>query len=321
MDEGPAADSVLTFARDVVRGLTAEPKFLDSKYHYDAAGSELFERICEQPEYYPTRTEEAILRRHASEIAALTGEVHLVELGSGTSVKTQHILRAYLEHAGSAAYVPIDVSRAALEEARVAIGETLPDVRLAPVHGLYEHAFPVLEAVSPALMMFLGSTIGNFKDGAAAAFWTQVSDSMGADDFFLVGVDLVKDTPVLNAAYNDAAGHTEAFTRNLFARMNRELGAHVDVDAIEHVARYNEARSRIETHAHFTRAQEIRIDPLDTTLHVHAGDRVLTEVSRKFRLEDLERDLGRHGLRTRRVFTDERGWFAVFLLQKAAAHG
>ncbi len=320
IDEGLHDDPVMDFAHSVARGLQAEPKTLECRFLYDAEGSALFGRICEQPEYYLTRTEAAILHRHAPDIAATTGEVSLVELGSGSSAKTQHILRAYLSHAGAAPYVPIDVSRAALEQAQDELETLLPDVDMAPVHGVYEHALPVLEALSPAMIIFLGSSIGNFDEDAADAFWTRIHASMGPDDYFLLGVDLVKDPAVIQAAYNDAAGRTEAFTRNLFARMNRELGASINVDTIEHVSRYNIARSRIETWARFAEAQEIHVAPLDTTCRVAANELVHTEISRKFDLASLVPTLARHGLTTRQVFTDGRDWFALLLLQKAAGH-
>ncbi len=314
--ESRGKDDEYAFARSVVHGLSQQPRQLDCRYLYDARGSELFERICSTPEYYPTRIEAAILERCAHEIAAITGPVRLVELGSGTSVKTVHILDAYLQAEGGARYVPIDVSRTALETAHRSIGEALPEVDIKPIHGTYDHAYEVAAALSPLMMIFLGSSIGNFEEDDAIRFFERVHEALNPGDFFLLGVDLVKDVPTLEAAYNDAAGFTAQFTRNLFERMNRELGSNIDSEAIEHVARYNECEDRIEISARFGRAQEIHVAPLGRTFSLAADERVRVEISRKFRIEVLAPQLADIGLRVRRVFTDDRDWFALLLLER-----
>jgi len=321
-DGGPtiteeADHPVLDFAQAVAEGLAAQHKSVPCRYLYDARGSALFEAICAQPEYYLTRTEEAILRRHVGSIAATTGPVRLVELGSGTSVKTQHLLRGYLEQGVAPRYVSVDVSVAALAMAEQRLAEALPQVEMTGVEATYEQAFPMLRELSPVMAIFLGSTIGNFDAAAAAAFWQQTADHLRPGDYFLLGVDLVKDAGLLEAAYNDAAGVTAAFTRNLFARMNRELDARIDLAAVEHVATYNTAASQIEIAARFVERQTIEIAPLGVGYEIAAGEEIRTEVSRKFRIAELTRRLASFGLETLNVFTDDRRWFALLLLQRA----
>jgi L-histidine N-alpha-methyltransferase len=305
------------FAHAVVEGLSDDPKWLDCSYLYDERGSELFELICEQPEYYLTRTEAEILRLYAREISALTGEVNLVELGSGTSVKTRHILNAYLAELEDPHYVPVDVSASALHSARRSIARTHPDVLFSGVIGTYESAMPLLSELSPAMVIFLGSTIGNMDEIQAAAFFEDLSRHMEVGDFVLLGVDLVKDQGILEAAYNDAAGVTAMFTLNIFERMNRELGAEIDTDRINHVARYNPGRKCIETSAEFLSDQVIDVAPLERSFRIARGERVAIEISRKFDLDELVPALRRRGLETQRVFTDPRDWFALLLLQVA----
>lgn len=315
-----AARPVQDFAESVVEGLSALPKWLDCTFLYDARGSELFERICQQPEYYLTRTEAALLREHARDIAAITGSVNLVELGSGYSVKTKHILNAYLTEVDEPHYVPIDVSQAALHAAREAIARSHPDVLFSGIIGTYESAFPLLDGLSPAMVIFLGSTIGNMDEAQARAFFEDLAHALRPGDYVLLGVDLAKEAATLEAAYNDAAGVTAAFTLNLFARMNRELGSGVDLETLRHVAAYNPARKCIETFVEFTRAQHVRVAPLGRTFHVSAGERIAVEISRKFELAALGGELAQAGLTLRRTFTDQREWFALLLLQRTAAH-
>ncbi len=309
-------DPVMDFALSVTRTLSDSPKWLECRFLYDARGSELFDEICTLSEYYPTRTEAAILKRHACEISKLTGPVPLVELGSGYSVKTHHIFSAYLDKCESAHYVPVDVSREALEHACASIGHRHPEVRVAGINATYECAFPFLEELSPVMVIFLGSTLGNFNEEEGTVFWTGISQCLQPGDFFLLGVDLVKDIGVLEAAYNDRAGVTAAFTRNLFARMNRELDSGVDLNKIEHVARFSTKRSRIEIDALFHADQGIHIGPTKKTVGVRAGERVRVEISRKFRLAELIPRLESFGLAPVKVFTDERDWFALLLLQR-----
>jgi L-histidine N-alpha-methyltransferase len=213
-------------------------------------------------------------------------------------------------------YVPVDVSAAALAAAKERIEERHPEVAVEPIRGRYEEAFPLFRTHSPSMVVFLGSTIGNFDHGDSLDFWRRVSDALDPGDHFLLGVDLVKDVDTLEAAYNDAAGVTARFTKNLFERMNRELGAGIDLDAVEHVARYRADWQRIEIFARFTEEQRIHLRPLGRTVTLGAGEMVMTEVSRKFVLADVEAYLANFGFSVEHAFTDEREWFGVVLLRR-----
>jgi L-histidine N-alpha-methyltransferase len=307
--------STREFATAVMTGLSDRPRWLPCRYLYDETGSRLFDEICLTPEYYLTRTESAIIAESAAAISEETGPVTLVELGSGSAGKTAHLLDAYVRLDPRTRYVPVDVSQSALELATRATTRRHPQLAITAVHGTYDAAFPMLSRVSPAMLVFLGSTIGNFNQTEAAAFWHKVAVHLAPGDFVLVGVDLVKDAALLNAAYNDAAGLSARFTKNIFARMNRELGAGLDLDQIDHVAGYDAEWQRVEIYARFIRAQSITLGPLGRSIQVAAGDRIMTEISRKFVLDDLEQYLECFGLQVRRVFTDPRRWFADVLLQ------
>lgn len=309
-------ESRYEFAESVARGLTDSPPWLHCKYFYDEHGSHLFEEISRQPEYYLTRTEDAILAEHAGAIRDLTGPVTLIELGSGSSAKTDRLLEAYAAGGREVLYVPVDVSEAALTWAHDDITARRPTVTVTGIAGTYESAFPLFERFSPSMVVFLGSTIGNFNAQEADAFWQRVQEALRPGDYFLLGVDLVKDKGILDAAYNDAAGRTAAFTKNLFARINRDLGADVNLRRLQHVASFNPELNRIETFVRFLADQDVYLEPLDQTISVAAGTMVMTEISRKFHLPQLQENLQLYGLDTRRVFTDPKEWFAVVLLQR-----
>ncbi len=303
------------FAASVARGMQARPRQLECRFLYDKHGSALYEKICRQPEYYPTRTEASILARVAPDILECTGPVTLVELGAGSAVKTDFLLKAYSCN-DSACYVPIDISEAALFQAGQAIAGRRPDVRVIGIHGTYEDASPLFAAASPLMAIFLGSTIGNFSPDQADYFWEWIADHLGPDDFFLLGVDLIKDRSLLEAAYNDAAGITQEFTRNLFGRMNRELDAGLDLGAIVHEAHYNEEDTQIEIHARFTKAQTLHVSPLHSRFGIGKDERILVEISRKFSLAALVPYLESFGFKVRRVYQDDRQWFGLLLLEK-----
>ena len=312
----PEQDPVLDFAQAVVHGLNDRPRWLPCRFLYDAGGSRLFERICETPEYYLTRTETAILDAHAHDICRLTGAATLVELGSGSARKTEFLLEAYDRVHGAVRYVPVDVSEHALREATTALAARHPYLSIEGWHGTYETALPFLERLSPLVLLFLGSTVGNLNQTEAAAFWARVARALAPGDFVLLGADLAKPAAMLDAAYNDAAGWSAAFTRNLFARMNGELGSGLDLTAIEHEAVYREDRRRVEIFARFTRRQTVVVEPLEQCITVEAGERVMTEISRKFDLHELPKCLAHFGLETVRTFTDANRWYALFLLRR-----
>jgi len=313
-----AGDNLATFARSVAAGLSDEPKWLHCRFLYDAQGSRLFELITHQPEYYPTQIEASILASRSEEIREITGPRTLVELGSGYSVKTEHLLATYSRGVSALRYIPVDVSESALLEAHSSVSLNFPQVEFTGINGAYASAFPVLRQLSPQMVIFLGSTIGNFNEAETTAFWQSVAGHLPAGDFFLLGVDLVKDVDVLEAAYNDAAGITAQFTKNYATRMNRELGSQIDVSKVEHVAIWNPDLERMEISLHFSTAQHIYIEPLNLTFKVDSGEHVLIEISRKFRISKLAAELRRFGFDVRRILTDKKEWFALLLLERIA---
>ncbi len=315
----PKSEVVLQFAQAVAAGLSDTPKWLPCRYLYDERGSALFEQITEQPEYYLTQTEASILEKHADDIRDVTGPMTLIELGSGSSVKTDYILRAYSKEYEYVLYVPVDVSKSALNGAEESIRERHPAIDVSGIVGQYETAFPLFEQHSPSMVIFLGSTVGNFNRSESVDFWTRVADHLASGDFFLLGADLETDVQILEAAYNDSAGVTAQFTKNIFARINRDLGARVDLDAIEHEARYNREWRRIEIYVNFLRDQKVYLEPLDQTLDISAGESVMTEISRKFVLDDLTVHVASFGFTVHRIFTDDRNYFALLLLKRDGA--
>lgn len=309
-------DPVQDFGRSAARGLLSPARRLESRFLYDSAGSALFEQITAQPEYYLTRTENSILAANASVIRDMTGPVNIVELGSGNSAKTDQLLRAWLGRGKSVSYFPVDVSLSALVGACSNIRVRHPDVRVIALNCEYREAFPALAQLSPSLVTFLGSSIGNFTPQEMTGFTASLAASMRPGDFFLLGVDLVKQRSLLEAAYNDQAGVTAQFTRNVFARMNRELGCNIDLDVIEHWATYQPDSEQIEIRACFCKPQTFLLDPPKRLISIARGDAVQTEISRKFRLEQVTAELERCGFGTERVFSDERRWFALLLLRR-----
>lgn len=312
------ADPILDFASSVAAGLDRSPRLLESRFLYDDEGSRLYDRITRQPEYYLTRAEAAILEGDAPRIREMAGPATLVELGAGSAEKTGHLFRAWETRSSSVSYVPVDVSRSALEAVCRTMPLRHPGVTVTPLHGRFEEAFPMLAALSPVMLTFLGSTIGNMDDREMSSFLASVSAALTPEDWFLLGIDLVKEPHLIEAAYNDAAGVTERFTRNLFGRMNRELGSSIDLDQVEHVARYNEALSRVEVHARFRKAQTIEVAPLEKSYHIDAGEMIRTEICRKFRLEEFASYLEGFGLETREIFSDPGHRFALLLVQPRA---
>ncbi len=311
-------ESLRNFAEATVAGLEKLPRRLECRYLYDARGSALFERITKQPEYYLTRTEAAILKTHAHYIRDLTGPTSLVELGSGSSVKTGILLRAWLDRGPSARYIPIDVSISALRGACRTISGSMPAIQVIAVDADYNEAFPLLRQASPVMVLFLGRSIGNLGPREMDAFFTAVSRALSNNDFFLLGIDLVKERNFIDAAYNDAAGITARFTRNMFARMNRQLRSNIDLSVVEHVAAYNSGTEQVEIYARFARKQTIRVEPLERSFAIEEGETIQVEISRKFRLDEFIRYAGKFGFSADGVFTDERNWFALLLLRRHA---
>jgi len=318
LQAGSLQDPAKSFAESVCEGLQKQPRQLECRFLYDAQGSELYEKICGQPEYYLTRTEAAILQRHACEISGETGSCHLIELGSGSSVKTDYLLSAYQAQYTNVCYTPIDICATALKLAGKAIIAKRPEVQVVGIHGTYNDSFQLLSCTSPALVIFLGSTLGNFNEEEEHDFWQDISQHMQIGDYLLLGVDLIKDVPILEAAYNDAAGITAAFTKNYFARMNRELGSTLDLDHIKHVAFFNAEKSRMEIYLEFTEAQKIRIESLQKTFSFAKGEMLQVEISRKFNLPAVKDNLKSYGFEPVKTYTDDKSWFGLLLFQKNA---
>ncbi|MHC0430322.1 L-histidine N(alpha)-methyltransferase [Streptomyces sp. O3] len=295
---------------DVLHGLTQDPKTLPPKWFYDAQGSELFEQITALPEYYPTRAEREILRDRAPEIAAVSGARTLVELGSGSSEKTRHLLDAL---PALDAYVPVDVSASALEQAGRALAAERPGLDVHALIADFTHGLELPRTPGPRLVVFLGGTIGNLLPDERAAFLASVRDLLDPGDTLLLGTDLVKDETRLVAAYDDAAGVTAAFNKNVLRVVNRELGADFDLDAFDHVARWDADREWIEMRLRARRALSVKVPALDLAVDFAAGEELRTEVSAKFREERVRAELTAAGLEPVRWWTDAAGRFALSL--------
>lgn len=295
---------------DVLHGLTRQPKTLPPKWFYDARGSELFEEITRLPEYYPTRAEREILIDRAAEIAAASGARTLIELGSGSSEKTRHLLDALPElHT----YVPVDVSESALRGAANALLEERPELSVHALIADFTAKLALPDAPGPRLVAFLGGTIGNLLPDERAAFLSSVRSLLSAGDTLLLGTDLVKDEQVLVAAYDDAAGVTAAFNRNVLSVVDRELGADFALDDFEHVARWDPRQEWIEMRLRARRALTVKIPELDLLVSFEAGEEVRTEVSAKFREDGVRGELAAAGLRLSQWWTDPADRFALSL--------
>jgi L-histidine Nalpha-methyltransferase len=315
---GSAADESLL--HDALAGLAARPKTLPPKHFYDAVGARLFERICELEEYYPTRTEVGILKRHIDEIVTALGPgCRLVEFGSGSGLKTQILLRHLRQ---PSAYVPVDISRAQLLSFAESVRRRHPSLDVRPVCADYTRAWslpPAPRSARRTVAFFPGSTIGNLEKPDAEQFLRRARTLCGSNGGLLVGVDLKKDRSVVERAYNDAAGVTAAFNLNLLHRLNRECDADFDVDAFAHYAPYDEANGRIEMRLVSRVAQEVGIgrgahgEPLLRACFA-AGEYIVTEYSHKYAPAEFAVLAGRSGWRVDDFWTDDLGWFGVFLL-------
>ena len=302
---------------DARTGLTATPKWLPPKYFYDDLGSRLFDRITRLPEYYPTRTEHAILTAYADEIAAAADARVLLELGSGSSEKTRILLDAMGRIGALAAYVPVDVSAGALREAMAGLRVDYPDL---PLHGAvadFDHHLGLLPAPGRRLWALLGGTIGNYPPAQRHGLLTGLARAMRPGETLLLGLDLVKDPARLVAAYDDAAGVTAAFNRNVIAVLDRELDGDLDPDDFSHVARWDAEHEWIEMRLRARRALSARLAALDLPVVLERGEEVRTEISAKFRRERITPELDAVGLSVERWWTDPAGDFALLLARRA----
>jgi L-histidine Nalpha-methyltransferase len=305
---------------EVLRGLSAFPKKLSPWLFYDQRGSELFEQITELPEYYLTRTERGIFAQHADEIlaAADSRKLSVIELGAGTAAKTDLLLAAAVRRQGRVSYYPIDISTSALEEARRRIGEEQPEVSCLPIVWDYTASMSEIPSgVGRRLVLYIGSSIGNFEPAEAAVLLRRLRAHLAAGDLLLLGVDHIKDRTTLLRAYNDAAGVTAEFNRNALVRIARELGASFRPRLFRHRALWNDRESRIEMHLESLITQEVAIPALELTVNFRRGETIHTENSYKFTAESAGQMLGRAGFAVERAWTDARGWFGVYLARAA----
>ncbi len=306
-----AAAAKKNFREEVLAGLSKSPRQLPYKFFYDEQGAQLFQQICELPEYYITRTEIEILRLHGSEMAkALGPQIELIGLGTGAGTKTRILLE---ELDNPAVYVPIDISKEQLEKSSARFGEMFPNLQILPVCADYLEPFELplpRKLSSRSVVYFPGSTIGNFEPETASEFLARLVDLAGDGGGLLIGVDLQKDRDVLERAYNDSAGVTAQFNKNLLARINRELGADFDLNRWQHHAIYNPTEGRIEIYLISDNAQAVHIGARE--FQFRAGEEILTEYSYKHTIAgfiELARGAGFH---FEQVWTDAAGWFGVF---------
>ena len=300
--------------RDVRTGLTQSPPWIPARWFYDEKGSLLFDDITTLPEYYPTRRETEILAEHSGDIAAMTGASTVIELGAGFSTKTRLLLEAFTAGGKPLCFVPVDVSVEALTHAARAIAAQYPTVQVDALVADFEDPLEPLPGVAgERLLVFLGGTIGNLNTATRGEFLDRLRAAMAPGDWFLLGADLVKDVSRLVAAYDDSAGVTAAFNRNLIDVLHRELDADLSADDFEHVARWNAERSQIEMWLRAKRDIRAHFAALDYTWSLPAGGELLTEISVKFELSRLHEELTDHRLSPLTSWTDRLGDFSVTL--------
>jgi L-histidine Nalpha-methyltransferase len=309
--EGSSLESM---AADVRAGLTRKGlKMLPPKYFYDDRGSELFDEITSLPEYYPARCERSILNRRAPEIVEITGARQLLELGSGMASKTRALLFAMAGAGTLERYLPVDVSELVVERCAEELVQLYPGLAVHGVVGDFEQHLDYVPEGEQRLVAFLGGTIGNLYPDERAPFLADIRELMGDDGWLVLGTDLVKDVATLEAAYNDSAGVTADFNRNVLHAINRELDADFDVDSFEHVAFWNELDSWIEMRVRANGRQRVRIEDADLALELADGEEIRTEISTKFTRERLEEELAGAGMELEAFFTDDDGMFGLSL--------
>lgn len=313
MEDGAVSEKISDFYDDVIKGLTSDPKYLPSKYFYDQAGSDLFERICELDEYYPTDSEVSIMKNDINEITDYLGErVQLIELGSGSSMKSRQLLN-HCQKLNM--YVPVDISGTFLNETANQLRSDYPKLNIHPVAADYTAPFEIPESdtAQKRVVYFPGSTIGNFTRRRASAFLETISENLSPGDGLLIGVDLKKEVGVLEAAYNDSKGITAEFNKNILTRINGELGADFNPDQFRHRAFYNAAEGRIEMHLESLKDQAVRMN--GTHLSFEEGETIHTENSHKYTVEEFEEIAGDNYKRLK-TWMDERGYFSVHYFER-----
>jgi dimethylhistidine N-methyltransferase len=305
-------------ARSIMRTLFDQPRWLEAYHLYDDQGSELFEHICDLPEYYLTRTENSILESNASRIIRAAPVEALIELGAGYSKKTIHLLNEQTRQRRSGIFAPIDVSLPGLVAARDFTAVNFPELSFHGLRALYEDGFSELAMDIPKLFIFLGSTIGNFTPPAFIHFFTRLAQAMGSGDYLLLGADRIKNTDVLERAYADSQGLTAQFILNVFHSINRLTGGNFDVAKMRYHSWYDPEWAQIEMYAIATASQEICFPSFGASFHWSKDERILVEISRKFDPERLQQQLRFFGLEPVEHYTDANGWFSLLLLKKSS---
>lgn len=309
--------NISTFAEDVYSGLTSTPKTLPPKYFYDYEGSELFEKICRTPEYYVTRTEASILKRYSHEIAARNPDKKvIVELGSGSSIKTRYILSAFISRVGAVTYVPIDVSDILVTSGNALLND-FEGLTVNGILGEYEESIEAAGKIfdEPKFIVFLGSSIGNFDLSHAGEFLKTISGSMKNDDSLLIGFDMVKDTETLKRAYNDSLGVTADFNKNILKRINAELDGEFDLDKFSHKADFNHTESRMEMHLISRENQQVKLNG-SCIVDFQKGESIHTENSYKFTPQMIDDLADTASLRVKKVWNDDQNYFSLTLMTK-----
>jgi dimethylhistidine N-methyltransferase len=308
LDEIPTL-SILTTLWD-------QPRWLEAYHLYDQRGSELFEAICELPEYYLTRTENGILETHAKDIIAVAPVECIVELGAGYSKKTVHLLQEQVRQRGPSIFAPIDVSLSGLLASQSAVRKDFPAAEFHGIHARYQEGFSAVEKTLPTLFVFLGSSIGNFNHTEFPRFFRALSAAMGPNDYLLLGADRVKHAKLLEDAYNDSGGLTAEFILNAFLNINRLLGGNFDLTKMRYYSWFNPEWQQIEMYGVATVPQAIHFPRAGASFQWHAGEKILVEISRKFDPNRLQEQLRFLGLVPVGHYTDANEWFSVILLRK-----
>ncbi len=302
----------------ILRTLFDQPRWLEAHNLYDDKGSQLFEQICELPEYYSTRTENSILKKEAERIIALAPVECIVELGAGYSKKTLHLLKEQARQRQGGIFAPLDVSPTGLVVSREVIHEQFPELVFHGLQAQFEEGMESIEKSLPTLFIFLGSTIGNFTQPEFVQFFQQLSDAMGPRDFLLLGADRIKDVEVMQKAYNDSQGVTAEFILNVFTNINRCLQSTFDLNKMRFHSRYNPEMQRIEMCSVSTQDQEIQFPSHETSFLWEKEEKILVEISRKFDPLQLQKQMQFFGLKTVEHFTDPKEWFSLLLFRKSS---
>ena len=303
-------------AQSIMRTLWDQPRWLEAYHLYDDRGADLFERICELPEYYLTRTENAILERESARIIATAPVSCIVELGAGSAKKTTHLLKAQVAHRGTGTFAPIDVSLPGLRASRDFVRANFPQIEFHGLHARYEDGFASIDRDLSTLFVFLGSTIGNFNPASFVRFFSRLSHAMGPEDFLLLGADCIKDVAVLERAYNDSQGLTADFILNIFQNINRLTGSNFDLGKMRYDSGFNHEWAQIEMYAVSSATQEIVFSSFDASFRWHKEDRILVEVSRKFDPLRLQQQLRFFDFTPIGHYTDSQNWFSLLLFRK-----